>query len=87
MRVVPALAGFGVPEAGPSVHVGDVAASACGPGSIALHTEAAIVIGLVNALVTPILSISQYRDMTPFILATIALLVLSELHARGTIIS
>jgi hypothetical protein len=35
------------------------------------------VIGLVNALVTPIASISQYRDMTPFVLATIALLVLS----------
>jgi branched-chain amino acid transport system permease protein len=38
---------------------------------------AAMGIGLVNALVTPILSISQYRDMTPFVLATIALLVLS----------
>jgi branched-chain amino acid transport system permease protein len=38
---------------------------------------AGIVIGLVNALVTPIVSISQYRDMTPFILATIALLILS----------
>ncbi|HEY7631542.1 MAG TPA: branched-chain amino acid ABC transporter permease [Thermoleophilaceae bacterium] len=38
---------------------------------------AAMGIGLVNALITPILSISQYRDMTPFVLATIALLVLS----------
>jgi branched-chain amino acid transport system permease protein len=38
---------------------------------------AAMVIGLVDALITPILSISQYRDMTPFVLATIALLVLS----------
>jgi branched-chain amino acid transport system permease protein len=38
---------------------------------------AAMVVGLVNALITPILSISQYRDMTPFVLATIALLVLS----------
>ena len=46
---------------------------------------AAIVIGLVNALVTPILSISQYRDMTPFVLATIALLVLSG--RRGSALS
>ena len=39
---------------------------------------AAMGIGLVNALITPILSISQYRDMTPFVLATIALLFLSR---------
>jgi branched-chain amino acid transport system permease protein len=45
--------------------------------SITVTFIAAIVIGLVNALVTPILSISQYRDMTPFILATIALLAFS----------
>jgi branched-chain amino acid transport system permease protein len=45
--------------------------------SITVTFVAGIVIGLVNALVTPIVSISQYRDMTPFILATIALLVLS----------
>ncbi|HEY2603838.1 MAG TPA: branched-chain amino acid ABC transporter permease [Thermoleophilaceae bacterium] len=45
--------------------------------SITVTFVAAIVIGLVNALITPILSISQYRDMTPFVLATIALLVLS----------
>jgi branched-chain amino acid transport system permease protein len=45
--------------------------------SITVTFFAAIVIGLVNALVTPILSISQYRDMTPFVLATVALLVLS----------
>jgi branched-chain amino acid transport system permease protein len=38
---------------------------------------AAMGIGLVNALVTPILSISQYRDMTPFVLATVALFFLS----------
>ena len=37
-----------------------------------------MVIGLVNALITPILSISQYRDMTPFVLATIGLLILSR---------
>ena len=45
--------------------------------SITVTFIAAIVIGLVNALITPIVSISQYRDMTPFVLATIALLVLS----------
>ncbi|MGZ4173210.1 MAG: branched-chain amino acid ABC transporter permease [Solirubrobacteraceae bacterium] len=45
--------------------------------SITVTFIAGIVIGLVNALVTPIVSISQYRDMTPFVLATIALLVLS----------
>jgi branched-chain amino acid transport system permease protein len=39
---------------------------------------AALIIGLVNALITPILSISQYRDMTPFVLATIALLWVSR---------
>ena len=45
--------------------------------SIVLTFAAGMVVGLVNALITPILSISQYRDMTPFVLATIALLVLS----------
>jgi branched-chain amino acid transport system permease protein len=45
--------------------------------SITVTFVAGIVIGLVNALVTPIVSISQYRDMTPFVLATIALLLLS----------
>jgi branched-chain amino acid transport system permease protein len=45
--------------------------------SIYVTFIAAIVVGMVNALITPILSISQYRDMTPFVLATIALLVLS----------
>jgi branched-chain amino acid transport system permease protein len=45
--------------------------------SITVTFFAAIVIGLVNALVTPIMSISQYRDVTPFVLATVALLVLT----------
>src|SRR3954467_916574 len=45
--------------------------------SIYVTFIAAIVVGMVNALITPILSISQYRDMTPFVLATIGLLVLS----------
>jgi branched-chain amino acid transport system permease protein len=53
--------------------------------SITVTFIAAIVIGLVNALITPILSISQYRDMTPFVLATIALLVLSG--RRGSALS
>jgi branched-chain amino acid transport system permease protein len=53
--------------------------------SITITFIAAIVIGLVNALITPILSISQYRDMTPFVLATIALLVLSG--RRGSALS
>ena len=53
--------------------------------SITVTFVAALVIGLVNALVTPILSISQYRDMTPFVLATIALLVLSG--RRGSALS
>ena len=43
---------------------------------------AALVVGLVDALITPILSISQYRDMSPFVLAIVALLVLSG--RRGT---
>ncbi|HEY1594212.1 MAG TPA: branched-chain amino acid ABC transporter permease [Thermoleophilaceae bacterium] len=45
--------------------------------SITVTFVAALVIGLVDALITPILSISEYRDMTPFVLATVALLVLS----------
>jgi branched-chain amino acid transport system permease protein len=53
--------------------------------SITVTFVAAIVIGLVNALITPILSISQYRDMTPFVLATVALLVLSG--RRGSVLS
>jgi branched-chain amino acid transport system permease protein len=50
--------------------------------SITVTFFAAMGIGLVNALITPIMSISQYRDVTPFVLATIALLVLSG--RRGT---
>jgi branched-chain amino acid transport system permease protein len=46
--------------------------------SIVVTMFAGIVIGLVNALVTPIFSISEYRDMTPFVLAIIALLYLSR---------
>ncbi len=39
---------------------------------------AALVVGLVTALITPIFSISEYRAMTPFVLAVIALLWLSR---------
>jgi branched-chain amino acid transport system permease protein len=43
--------------------------------SIAVTFVAALVIGLVHDLITPITQISDYRDMTPFVLAAIALLV------------
>jgi branched-chain amino acid transport system permease protein len=49
--------------------------------SLAVTLAAGMIIGLANALITPFLSISQYRDMTPFVLATIALLFLSR-HAQ-----
>jgi len=39
---------------------------------------AGLVVGLATALATPILSISEYRDMAPFVLATLALLWLSR---------
>jgi branched-chain amino acid transport system permease protein len=46
--------------------------------SIALTFVAAIAVGLVQALLTPIQSLSNYSDMTPFVLAAAALLVLSR---------
>jgi branched-chain amino acid transport system permease protein len=46
--------------------------------SITLTFAAAVVIGLVHDLVTPIQSLTSYRDMTPFVLAALALLVLSR---------
>ena len=46
--------------------------------SIWVTFGAAIVIGLVHDLITPILQITDYRDMTPFVLAAIALLVMSR---------
>jgi branched-chain amino acid transport system permease protein len=39
---------------------------------------AAIVIGVVDAGVTPIASLTNYRDMTPFVLAAAALLFLNR---------
>ncbi len=46
--------------------------------SIALTFAAAIVVGLLHDLLTPIVSVSNYRDMTPFVIAAIGLLVLSR---------
>jgi branched-chain amino acid transport system permease protein len=46
--------------------------------SIAITFVAAIVIGVVDAELTPVQSLSNYRDMTPFVLAAIALLVLNR---------
>jgi branched-chain amino acid transport system permease protein len=46
--------------------------------SIAVTFVAAIVIGLVSSELTPVTSLSNYRDMTPFVLAAIALLVLNR---------
>jgi branched-chain amino acid transport system permease protein len=46
--------------------------------SITLTFLAALLIGLVHDLLTPIQSLSNYRDMTPFVLAAAALLVLSR---------
>jgi branched-chain amino acid transport system permease protein len=46
--------------------------------SIALTFVAGIVIGLIHDLLTPIQSLSNYRDMTPFVLAAVALLVFSR---------
>src|SRR6516225_871119 len=39
---------------------------------------AAMAIGLIHDLLTPIQSLSNYRDMTPFVLAAVALLVFSR---------
>src|SRR3954451_2694980 len=46
--------------------------------SIPVTLIAGIVIGLVNACITPFLSIPSYRDMTPFVLAAIALLLIQR---------
>ena len=46
--------------------------------SIPVTFVAALVIGLVHDLITPINSIANYQDMTPFVLAAIALLVMSR---------
>jgi len=46
--------------------------------SITVTFVAAIAVGLIHDLLTPITSLSNYRDMTPFVIAAIALLVLSR---------
>ena len=46
--------------------------------SVVVTLVAGLVVGLATALSTPILSISEYRDMAPFVLATLALLWLSR---------
>ena len=42
--------------------------------SIVITFAAAIVIGLIHDLATPITALTDYRDMTPFVLAALALL-------------
>jgi branched-chain amino acid transport system permease protein len=46
--------------------------------SIVITFFAALVIGVVDAELTPVQSVSNYRDMTPFVLAAIALLILNR---------
>ena len=46
--------------------------------SITVTFVAALVIGVIDAELTPVTSLSNYRDMTPFVLAVIALLVLNR---------
>jgi branched-chain amino acid transport system permease protein len=46
--------------------------------SVVVTLVAGLIVGLATALATPILSISEYRDMAPFVLATLALLWLSR---------
>jgi branched-chain amino acid transport system permease protein len=51
--------------------------------SLTVTFLAAMVIGLVDNLLSPINSLANYRDMTPFVLAVVALLV----TARGSQVS
>src|ERR1700751_4452864 len=50
--------------------------------SITVTFVAAIAIGLIHDLLTPITSLTSYRDMTPFVIAAIGLLVLSPREAQ-----
>jgi branched-chain amino acid transport system permease protein len=52
--------------------------------SITLTFLAALLIGLVHDLLTPIQSLSNYVDMTPFVLAAVALLVISRRRVMAT---
>ena len=46
--------------------------------SIIVTFVAALVIGLITAELTPVSSLSNYREMTPFVVAAIALLILNR---------
>jgi branched-chain amino acid transport system permease protein len=46
--------------------------------SIVVTFVAALVVGLVHDLLTPINALTNYRDMTPFVIAAIALLWVSR---------
>ncbi len=46
--------------------------------SITVTFVAAVAVGLLHDLLTPITSLSNYRDMTPFVIAAAGLLVLSR---------
>jgi len=46
--------------------------------SIPVTFAAALIIGVVHDLLTPITQVQPYQDMTPFVLAVIALLVMSR---------
>jgi branched-chain amino acid transport system permease protein len=46
--------------------------------SVVVTLIAGLVVGLATALATPILSISEYRNMAPFVIATLALLFQSR---------
>ncbi|MGA8219906.1 MAG: branched-chain amino acid ABC transporter permease [Solirubrobacterales bacterium] len=55
--------------------------------SLTVTFFAALAVGLVSAMATPINSISEYRNMAPFVIATLALLVISrkrEISFTGT---
>jgi branched-chain amino acid transport system permease protein len=55
--------------------------------SLLITFGAALVVGLVSAMATPINSISEYRNMAPFVLAAIALMIISrrrEISFTGT---
>jgi branched-chain amino acid transport system permease protein len=55
--------------------------------SITVTLVAAIVVGLVNSMLTPITSLSNYRDMTPFVLAILALLFIITVRRQGISVS
>lgn len=46
--------------------------------SVWITFVAAIVVGVVDAMLTPINALTNYRDMTPFVLAAVALLILNR---------